>query len=93
MCAVCGTTFKSRSKMHEHANVEHSEAAKLQCRHCWRHFGNTQVVRKHKLKLEEPQFRCGHCYKMLKTSKTLLIHKREHTGERPFRPQQRLHVR
>ena len=34
-----------RGKMNEHANVEHSEAAKFQCRHCGRRFGNTQSVR------------------------------------------------
>ena len=70
--------------MNEHANVEHSEAAKFQCRHCGRRFGNTQAVRKHELKHEEPRFKCSHCDKMLKTRKTLLIHEREHTGERPF---------
>ena len=31
--------------MNEHANVEHSEAAKFQCRHCGKRFGNTQAVR------------------------------------------------
>ena len=39
------------------------------------------LYRKHELKHEEPRFKCGHCDKMLKTRKTLLIHEREHTGK------------
>ena len=44
--------------------MEHPEAPKVQCRHCGRHFGNMQAVRKYELIHEEPQLKCGHCDKI-----------------------------
>ena len=32
-----------------------------------------------------PKFKCSFCEKMLKTEVGLIVHEREHTGERPFK--------
>ena len=55
--ATCAVTFKRRGK-------PPTWSIPRPPRHCGRHFGNMQAVRKHELIHEEPQLKCGHCDKI-----------------------------
>ena len=43
------------------------------------------TLKAHMTKHFEPKFQCSFCEKKLKTQKTLEVHEREHTGEKPFK--------
>ena len=84
-CPVCLLTFDSQTKMMRHKNLEHSTDEKYQCQYCGKRCPSTTALKSHKTKHLPPQFKCGFCEKMLKTEFALIVHEREHTGERPYK--------
>ena len=81
-CPVCSEVFPNRPKMKAHYNKEHNPK---KCEYCEFTCGESYTLKAHMTKHFEPQFQCSYCEKKLKTQKTLEVHEREHTGEKPFK--------
>ena len=81
-CPICGLEFTKINLLKSHRYKEHG--TKLQCEQCGHECTGKGHLISHMLKHSEPKFKCSHCDKMVKTQKSLEIHEREHTGERPF---------
>ena len=81
-CPVCALIFPNRPKMKAHYNKEHNPK---QCEFCEFKCGESYTLKAHMTKHFEAKFPCSYCEKKLKTQKTLEVHEREHTGEKPFK--------
>ena len=81
-CPVCAAIFPNRPKMKAHYNKEHNPK---KCEYCDFTCGESYTLKAHMTKHFEPKFQCSFCEKKLKTQKTLEVHEREHTGEKPFK--------
>ena len=65
-------------------NISHSTDEELQCKVCDKRLGSKSRLESHMLRHGTAQFQCSYCDKKLRRKVALVIHEREHTGERPF---------
>ena len=96
-CSVCGKEFKSRGGLHAHMNI-HSKQHK--CRFCEEVYARKDYLRKHEYSEHSYQIedsseptllvgqkslvQCDICSRIFRAKSQLEIHKRKHTGEKPF---------
>ena len=83
-CGDCDDTFDTRDKLKEHRNISHSTDDELQCKVCDKRLGSKSRLESHMLRHGTAQFQCSYCDKKLRRKVALVIHEREHTGERPY---------
>ena len=83
-CDDCADTFDSKDKLKEHWNISHSTDEELKCKVCGKRFGAKFRLDGHMASHGSAQFQCSYCDKKLRRKVALVIHEREHTGERPF---------
>ena len=81
-CNVCSKTFDTEYKMKYHRGKEHH---RFQCELCEYQCALSSGLRKHMARHAGPSFKCGFCDKMVKSRASLVVHEREHTGERPYK--------
>ena len=68
----------------EHRNISHSTDEELKCKVCDKRFGGKHRLESHMFRHGSAQFQCSYCDKKLRRKVALVIHEREHTGERPY---------
>ncbi|XP_014206585.1 zinc finger protein 570-like [Copidosoma floridanum] len=89
-CTKCGERFKVRNELEIHTNCEHSEEATFKCSQCPRVFNHKGNYKRHLIThldpkgLHIPKYPCTVCNRRFLSNRTLKIHLRVHTGEKPF---------
>ena len=82
VCPFCSKIFPNAASLQKHKVTEHRPLK--ECQYCEYKTAFTNMLNSHMAKHSEAQFQCGYCEKKLKSKKSLTVHERDHTGERPF---------
>ncbi len=96
-CGTCGKRYASESEVVKHATL-HQERSRLYCHICEKQFLREKNFNKHmethgvskqgkKKKgkgANTGSFQCIRCFRLFKNSRSLELHFRQHTGEKPY---------
>ena len=83
-CNDCDLKFRTKQKLKLHEIKEHSTDERYKCKFCGSHQGSEGRLKRHLKVHDDPRFKCGYCEKVFRLEKKLIVHERNHTGERPF---------
>ncbi|XP_037651697.1 zinc finger protein 691-like [Sebastes umbrosus] len=83
-CRVCGSSFYTQGILVRHAE-NHCKEPESQCGACGDHLGSTETLRDHLRSHKELGSTCDVCGKKCSSIRRMEIHKRVHTGEKPYR--------
>ena len=86
LCAVCGQTFSSQTKLTYHHRQKHSSDKPHTCDVCQEGFASAALLRKHQAgrHSESKPFSCRFCDRAFSVSSHCRYHERTHTGARPY---------
>ncbi|XP_045509045.1 zinc finger protein 91-like [Colias croceus] len=89
-CPECGKIFSRNTYMKNHYKLVHVRSTKHYCEICNKHFVSGFSLRTHRKFVHEKTVKpkdkiCDVCGRGFHTNRTLLNHKRTHTGERPYK--------
>ncbi|XP_020562613.1 zinc finger protein 316 [Oryzias latipes] len=83
-CKVCGSSFYTQGILLRHAESHCKEPDSL-CGVCGEHLQSAQTLTEHLQSHKELGITCDVCGKKWSSMKRMEIHKRIHTGEKPYR--------
>ncbi|XP_038220349.1 zinc finger protein 431-like [Zerene cesonia] len=89
-CPECGKIFSRNAYMKNHYKLVHVRSSSHYCEICNKHFVSGFSLRTHRKFVHEKTVKpkdkiCDVCGRGFHTNRTLLNHKRTHTGERPYK--------
>lgn len=83
-CRVCSSSFYTQGILVRHAE-NHCKEPESQCGACGDHLESTETLRDHLRSHKELGSTCDVCGKKCSSIRRMEIHKRVHTGEKPYR--------
>lgn len=82
-CEHCEKTFAQKTDLNRHIII-HAIHYNFHCTLCGRGFSDDESTKKHEQKCNTKRYFCDLCEYMTFSTGNLELHKRKHTGERPF---------
>ena len=76
VCPICHETFKSRTAMNCHRNIEHDK--KYGCNECGKYFGNNSRLETHRNIKHDHKYQCNQCGKIFGSFHNLEEHAKWH---------------
>lgn len=83
-CRICGGSFYTQGILVRHAE-NHCKEPESRCGACGDHLDSTETLKDHLRSHKEQGCTCDVCGKKCGSIKRMEIHKRVHTGEKPYR--------
>ncbi|XP_048051053.1 zinc finger protein 883-like isoform X1 [Megalobrama amblycephala] len=83
-CMICDISFPTLEEKRCHTK-EHNVKKEFRCEQCGKVFFITLYNMKAHIRRHTKTFHCGGCNKYFSTKHHLVVHKRTHTGERPYK--------
>ena len=82
LCAVCGKLLASRESLSIHTR-EHGEENWYSCNQCDKCYSNLHSFKVH-MNIHRSKYKCPECGKGSQSKQVLAVHRRRHSGEKPF---------
>ena len=82
VCTVCDKRFTTKGNMTEHRK-RHTGKTVYSCSQCEKRFSSQSALYYHK-NIHTSKFKCTECGRCCESDKRLAIHRRSHSGEKPF---------
>ena len=84
-CDQCGKSYAVKKALQDHIDFTHRGIRKYECQECKKCFELSTSYRKHLLSHDPTlMFQCETCGHISKSKQYYVIHKRKHTGEKPY---------
>ena len=83
-CEQCGKSYAVKKALQDHIAFTHQGIRKYECQECKRCFELSTTYKKHLLCHTELTFQCETCGHTSRSKQNYEIHKRKHTGEKPY---------
>ena len=83
-CPECGKSYAVKKALQDHIAFTHQGLRKYECQECKKCFELHTTYRKHLLVHTELTFQCETCGHTSRSKQNYEIHKRKHTGEKPY---------
>merc|ERR1711894_219553 len=83
-CEQCGKSYAVKKALKDHIAFTHQGIRKYECQECKKCFELSTTYRKHLLCHTELTFQCETCGHTSRSKQNYEIHKRKHTGEKPY---------
>ncbi|XP_063066676.1 zinc finger protein 37-like [Engraulis encrasicolus] len=82
-CDLCGKILCHKQSLIDHKRV-HADEKPFVCEDCGKTFSNYSNFRQHQNTHSDKTWECDVCGKILRHKRSLMCHKRQHTGEKPY---------
>jgi len=86
-CRLCDKAFSRAGTLNSHMRVHtgdrHTEKDCYSCTQCGKRFSRQNELCRH-VNIHSGRYKCGECGRCCRSSTALAIHRRSHSGERPF---------
>ena len=81
-CSVCSKRFKASWELSTHSRI-HSREKLYSCDECEKHFSTQHNLRQH-MNIHRSKYKCTECGICCRDRSNLAVHRRSHSGEKPF---------
>lgn len=83
VCPECWKRYTTTSSMNRHIKSAHTGDNWYPCTRCQKRYSSQGALRQH-LNIHTSRYKCTECGRCCKSSEDLAIHRRRHSGEKPY---------